>query len=481
MATRWVILSRIIRVVPGPGGAAAGPSAQEQHAAAAPDFTLPAMSPPWVTVLFAGRGAHPDPENRDGCPYIIAAGSHCLLARFSVHPFHGAQFINSGQGLFDSNLVVVRDFRRGADGRGQAVAEPVQRRNGRIPEISSLGNVSFATSNTGGYQIAELQTDRGSERATVICFRSTRLEGWGGKYMAVPPEARDRERIPHGALHADGNLWWFDLTWGILSCDASIRDDALVFHELPAGRGLAEGEEPPHIHTRRCVTGSRSKLRYVEIIADDDGGGGAPRVSMWTRNLNPDGEGWRWDSEYAVSLEEIWDDESYKKTGLTRSVPSLAVVSLWDPHLVYFFLEQRIFGVNVPQHRVEHDAAYVPPDMPWDVAGPVSGQYLLAWYLPPVPPVPRYDDSCVSANSSLFLFHFILRGCNLLFRDHGHGVPAILMPCVELHISCSNIALIDLHWPKCSNAAATGSAPGSATNVGCKRPRPPEGPEGGGS
>ncbi|CAN6214164.1 unnamed protein product [Urochloa humidicola] len=364
MAARWVILSRIIRAVPGPGAAAAGPSsapaqAQEQHAAAAPDFTLPAVAPPQVTVLSSGRGAHPDPVNRDGCPYIIAAGSHCLLAHFSVHPFHGAQFVNSGQGLFDSNLVVVRDFRRGADGRGQAVAEPVQRRNGRIPELSSLGNVSFATSTTGGYQIAELQTDRGSERATVIYFRTTRLEGWAGKYMAVPPEARGRERIPHGALHADGNLWWFDLTWGILSCDASIRDDALVFHELPAGRGLAEGDEgPPNtdIHSWRCVTGSRCMLRYVEIITDDADGGVAPRVSMWTRNRNPDGNGWRWDAEYAVSLEEIWDDESYKKTGLTRSVPSLAVVSLWDPHLVYFFLEQRIFGVNVPQHRVEHDA-----------------------------------------------------------------------------------------------------------------------------
>ncbi|CAL5047489.1 unnamed protein product [Urochloa decumbens] len=438
MAMPWVILSRIIRVGPGPGAAAAGapaaaqaqaqeqhaapagaPPAQGQHAPARPDFILPALPPPRVTVLSAGRAAHPDPENHDRYPYIIAAGSHCLLAHFSVHPFHGTQFTDNG--LHESNFVVVRDFHVGGGGVGRGVAERVPGRSGRIPILSSLGNVSLATNNRGDYQVAELQLDRGRNYATVIYFRTTRLEGWAGRFLTCPPAARDRDRIPHGAVHVDGNLWWFDLTWGILSCDASLRDAALVFHELPAGRGLGDGEEPPpHIRTKRCVTGSLGRLRYVEIIANDDGGGGAARVAMWTRSRNPDGNGWRWDEDYSVSFEEIWDDDSYKRTGLPRNVPLLVVVCPSDPHLVYFAMEQRIFGVNVPQHRVMHGAVYEPPDLPWAAAGPVSGRYLLACYLPTAT-----EDS-----------------------------P--------------------------SNAATTGSAPCSATNVGSKRARPPEGPEGGG-
>ncbi|CAL5047490.1 unnamed protein product [Urochloa decumbens] len=330
---RWVILNRIIRVDPGTADAAAAapaqeqeqrapaagaPAAQGQHAAAAADFILrPILPPPRITVLSAGRAAHPDPENYDRYPYIIAAGSHGLLAHFSVHPFHGTQFTDYG--LHESNLVVVRDFRDAGGGSGTAVAERVQRRSGRIPILSSIANVSFATDDRGGYQIAELQADRGRDLATVIYFRTTRLDGWYGKRMACPPEARDRERRPHGTVHADGNLWWFDLTWGILSCGMALADDGL------------------------------------------------------------------WEAEYAVNLEEIWDDDSYKTTGLTRSVPLLVVVSLADPHLVYFALEERIFGVNVPQHRVVHGAAYEPLDMPWDETGPISGRYLAAWYLPPVP------------------------------------------------------------------------------------------------
>ncbi|CAN6207868.1 unnamed protein product [Urochloa humidicola] len=378
MEMPWVILSRIIRVGPGPGAAAAGAPAQEQeqeqhaaaagapeqgqHAAGAPDFILPAVPPPQVTVLSAGRAAHPDPENRDGYPYIIAAGSHCLLAHFSVYPFHGAQFTDNG--IHDSHLVVVRDFRVPAGGRGTGVAERVPERSGRIPILSSIGNLSLATNSKGEYQVAELQFDRGHEVSTVIYFRSTRLEGWSGKVLMCPPAARDRERIPHGAVHVDGNLWWFDLTWGILSCDASLQEAGLVFHALPDGRGLGEGDEPPpHIHTKRCVAASGRKLRYVEIIDD---GGGAARVSMWSRIRSPDGNGRLWEADYSVSFEEIWDDDSYKKTGLARSVPLLVVVCPSDPHLVYFALEQHIFGVNVPQRRVVHGAAYEPPDLPWE-------------------------------------------------------------------------------------------------------------------
>ncbi|CAL5052603.1 unnamed protein product [Urochloa decumbens] len=307
---RWVILNRIIRMDTGPGDAAAGAPAQEQeqraaaagappvqgqHAAAAADFILRPILPP---------------------------SQSPLLAHFSVHPFHGTQFTDNG--IHESNLIVVHDFHDAGGGTGTAVAERVQRQSGRIPILSSIWNVSFATDDRGGYQIVELQTDRGRDLATVIYFCTTRLDGWYEKRMACPSEV-----------------------------------------------SRTAAASPRETRRRRASTRSAAsrvaggKLRYVEII-DGGGGGGAPMVAMWTWSRLPDGNGWQWEAEYAVNVEEIWDDDSYKTTGLTRSVPLLVVVSLADPHLVYFALEERIFGVNVPQHRVVHGTAYEPLDLPWD-------------------------------------------------------------------------------------------------------------------
>ena len=70
----------------------------------------------------------------------------------------------------------------------------------------------------------------------------------------------------------------------------------------------------------------------MEIIAE----GEAAKVCMWTHMNGEDG--WRWYRKYAMSIEKIWDDDSYKKTGLPRLVPRLAIVCPSDPDLVYFFL-----------------------------------------------------------------------------------------------------------------------------------------------
>ncbi|OEL14866.1 hypothetical protein BAE44_0024115 [Dichanthelium oligosanthes] len=211
--------------------------AQAEHAAAAaePDFNLAVGLPPPVAVLAAGRGAQPEPENPDRYPYIIATGTHCLLAHFSAAPFYGTQ----------------------------------------------------------------LSSD--------------------------PPSSH---------LVLDTSLEW---------------EPHLLFHLLPKDRALAE--ETPHIHSKRCVAASRNKLRYVEIITE----GEAARVTMWSRSRVE--KGWQWEQRYTRSFEKIWDDNSYKETRLPRNVPVLAVVCPSDPDLVYFALEQHIFGVNTRAHTVVHNEA----------------------------------------------------------------------------------------------------------------------------
>ncbi|KAJ1264996.1 hypothetical protein BS78_08G043700 [Paspalum vaginatum] len=105
---------------------------------------------------------------------------------------------------------------------------------------------------------------------------------------------------------------------------------------------------------------------------------------MWSLSRVPDGAGWQWDMNYEMSFENIWNDHSYTATRLPRTVPVLALVSPSDPDLVYFALEQNLFGVNVPEHRVLHREGYELVKMPEpEPQHPASGRYVIAWELPP--------------------------------------------------------------------------------------------------
>nr|CAB3467901.1 unnamed protein product [Digitaria exilis] len=307
-----------------------------QHAAAnaaapEPDFSFSAMPPPRVTVLAAGPGGHPDGANLDKYPYIIAAEPNFLLVHFSNAPFRGTNF----------------------------------------------GDNPYPT-----YLIAELNVDKGSERAKLVSFGSvyypTRAAEWHVQEMEYPMAEENRDWVPHGTVTVDSTIWWFDLSWGILSCDVDEHEPELNFHYVPDGRGLAMAT--PDIHTKRAITVSRGKLRYVEIVVTG-GGGSAATVCMWTRMIGPDG--WNWYVKYVMSFERIWDDHSYRETGLPRDVPVLAVVCPSNPALVYFALEEKLFGVNVPAHRVVHSQAFELVNIPDQPQQTPSARYVVAWNLPP--------------------------------------------------------------------------------------------------
>jgi hypothetical protein len=55
----------------------------------------------------------------------------------------------------------------------------------------------------------------------------------------------------------------------------------------------------------------------------------------------------RWKLNYDVKLKEIWDDESYKATGLPNKRPVLAGVHPADPAVVLFLSKGNIFEVNL--------------------------------------------------------------------------------------------------------------------------------------
>ncbi|KAF8726847.1 hypothetical protein HU200_019327 [Digitaria exilis] len=334
-------------------------NADAAHAMAVPDFTLLVARRPEITILAAGRGAHPDPNNPDGSPYIIAADPHGgLLVHFTGGP--------------SDHLVVVRRFCRTAEGETAASAEHVPMQAIDIEKVAFL----CAGSN---YEIAVLQVpnpESSSQAATLMQFKSSG-DGWVTTRPENPLPAQERRRrmwSPHGAVSIASTLWWFDLSWGIVSYDSDCNDSRprLIFHRLPHDRSARNGEMMKNIQRRRCITASQNKLIYAEIIPTATGE--AAKLSMWSRS-RVQGR-WLWDKMYTMSFDEIWGDESYKRTELPRNVPALAVVSPSNPGLVYFALEEDIFGVNIPARKVVHYEAYklVQPRI-------ASGRYVAAWSL----------------------------------------------------------------------------------------------------
>ncbi|KAJ1266217.1 hypothetical protein BS78_08G134200 [Paspalum vaginatum] len=351
---------------------------EEEEEAPGHDFFIWAVvPPPRVSALVAakGSGAHPDAAKPDRFPYIIAAGRFGLLTHFAVAPDHGTCFEDNP---LNTRLVLVRPFHTDAQDQVTASAEPVPDRPG-LGLVPGIGNIlSIGVLFDGAREIiAELQVDHGGDHATLVRFQGGQ---WSRRDMECPLPLVDREWVPHGAVSDDASICWFDLSWGMLSCDLNQPEAelALHFHHLPGDRALAEAT--PDIHTARCITVTRDRrLRYVEIVPV---AGEAPTVTMWTRVIREDGL-WGWVMNYAMSFQRIWDDESYVETDLPRGVvPVLAVVSPSNHNMVFFALEERLFGVDVPMHRVEHCRKYDLVEMP-GTPRPVSGRYVVAWSVPP--------------------------------------------------------------------------------------------------
>ena len=84
---------------------------------------------------------------------------------------------------------------------------------------------------------------------------------------------------------------------------------------------------------------------------------------------------------YTESFEDIWDHESYDLTGLPPNPPMLVGVSPVNSNVVYFSLNQRLFGVNVPEHTVVDCEQYDPLNRPGPDDEPVTSRYLITWNL----------------------------------------------------------------------------------------------------
>jgi hypothetical protein len=351
-------------------------------------FSIAIAPPPRVTFLTARQNSNPIADRGDTCPYIIASGPSCLLAHFAVAPYRGTDFTRELSGpRMCHHLVVARHFRR----KGGLVVASRERIPARdypfVPALRNIMCVGFFCDHNYNCRIAELMVEARNPLLRLVVFRAE----WYTITLRSPLVYWDSERrwVPHGAVAIDSTVLWFDLSWGILSCDieAEMEDMEIYFARLPRGRGLPRGGATEGMDSRRCVAVSRNMLRYVEIIVPNpnpNGEAAAAMVSMWSLPVAAGDEDRReWITNYRVSFEDIWNSDSYAVTGLQRDIPVLAGVCPANPSVVYFDLHQRLFGVDVPERRVvdyeakQHELV----NAQGDDGEKGSSRYLIIWDL----------------------------------------------------------------------------------------------------
>jgi hypothetical protein len=204
----------------------------------------------------------------DMYPYIIATGPFCLLARFSSDPYHGTSFNDRPRA---SHLVVVRHFRNGANGQIVATAERVPSRTRDVPVLNNVQSVAFLCNDQERtYRIAELRVITGHyHSALLISFRSD-IGRWFRRELRVPMKLRGGCKraawVPHGTVTVNNTVIWYDLSWGMLTCDDLDGQERLDFYKLPSGRTLGPLDSTANIHTTRCIALSGNFVRFVEII-----------------------------------------------------------------------------------------------------------------------------------------------------------------------------------------------------------------------
>ncbi|CAM0880625.1 unnamed protein product [Alopecurus aequalis] len=276
---------------------------------------------------------------------------------------------------------------------------------GHQESVNHSGNVGFIVTPSGrrdqNFTVVELLPVTAGESSTILCYDSeSRI--WVKKTLQS-----SMPRYPWSSANVfshNNNLWWVDLRHGILSFDPLADDPQpqVLFVPFPneaaatttvelhaqklklrqrAGHATPTTTTPlmrGDVSKRRCVNLSAGNLRFVEML----GSARVPRVTVWTL---VDPQACRWKLDYDVKLKEIWDDESYKGTGLPSKRPVLAGVHPADPAVVYFLNKGKLFGVNLGTKRVDECVPFQPAltDPTQLDIDEESSRFLLPWDLPP--------------------------------------------------------------------------------------------------
>ncbi|OEL36758.1 hypothetical protein BAE44_0002223, partial [Dichanthelium oligosanthes] len=193
--------------------------------------------------------------------------------------------------------------------------------------------------------VAELVLPSVDSDYALRCFSMPTETGeWITKSLRLP-------EFPHmkfpwcsaNVLSYKGKLFWVDLLQGLLACDPFADKPELHFVPLPSVFMLAKGNEQRRregLTRDRCINLSCGKLRLVVITRRTS----RPVIKLWTLH---DLHAGRWTMDNEVPFFHIWNDQSYTATELPMVRPVLVLVHPSNPHVVYFFLKQHLFAVDL--------------------------------------------------------------------------------------------------------------------------------------
>ncbi|KAK3151421.1 hypothetical protein QOZ80_3AG0245650 [Eleusine coracana subsp. coracana] len=322
----------------------------------------PLEAPPRVSLLTLSPRVFPshDPRTRLKLPYIHAADPSGLLLAISPRPDPPSPSPEPSESS---------DYEEG--GRRRLPRLRLQLGVWAHP----LGVIAAPTDNPG-FMLAEFQHFLGCD--LLVCYSSETGE-WVEKFIDNPP-LPDRnwdwefvEVVSH-----DAKLWWVDAAVGLVACDPFADALETVFVPLPekeddeesSGYYSFERKSAP----RRCVQVSNGKFGCVDMIRARQDQGGAPAVTMRTL-ADPDTA--EWTLEYEVSFHEIWAGDIYKASGLPEEAPELAFIHPENPDVLYFFVKECLFGVDMRTRKVVEYQAH-------ELAkGNVSPSSIMPFVLPP--------------------------------------------------------------------------------------------------
>jgi hypothetical protein len=352
----WVILGSIPRV-----------SAAELPPGT--DLSLALPAPPRVALLTIPPRIFPCPTTPDNYPCVLAVdASGLLLLKADQGPATGPTVIDTPRRQeFCWRQTIAGYFVLDA---ATAYALPLPN-----PElILHMGHIGLISSPGGGghYMVVELQPILGDDTADLLIFSSDVGE-WVSKSIRYPLPFR--LLAPHGVVSYYGRLWWVDLTWCLLTCDPFEEAPVLRVVPLPPGKMLRCREGCGVLAKYRCVRVSGGKLRFIDMYQSSSTRGPA-KISVWTL-ADPDSTEWTLECE--ATFEEIWDDSSYKATGLPMKIPVLALIHPTNPDLLYFFLEEHLLGVDVRAREVVECGLY---ELVALTSEDVSTRFVYAWQLP---------------------------------------------------------------------------------------------------
>ncbi|KAL6884679.1 hypothetical protein ACP4OV_010615 [Aristida adscensionis] len=357
----WVMLGSIPRIA----AAADLPESADLELALAP--------PPRVSRLTVSPRVFPDPATPRHFPFLLAADPSGLLLLSAIlrAPPKRVVVDRPGHQSFHWALDEPRYFV--LDAASSAAAFRLPDPDDEPILHQALLGILASPGGGGHYMVAELRPLIGSDKATLLCFSSD-LGEWVEKSVRYPLPARPL--APICVLSHHGRLWWVDLSWGLITADPFADAPVLGFVPLPPGTVLQSREGWGVADEFRYVGVSAGKLRFVDTYTRRRLGGVVPKVTVWTLG-DPDSTGWT--LEHQARFADIWAHPSYAATKLPKKLPVVALIHHHNPAVVYFFLEDKLFGVDVRAGKVVECEAYQLVAPPREF---IASRFVRAWELP---------------------------------------------------------------------------------------------------